>query len=114
LFFRKLFLAISVDLQEIGSRLHLSTFSKRFLGLDSLQGPQPTTNTKKRRLPFLGNNVWEKKCIIWNLKKYDFSVFTPKRWPIARFREYHLKEREKPYKRVKILQIFCQFFAKLL
>jgi len=53
-----------------------------------------------------------KNAFFPNLKKYDFSVLTPKDLPIAFFRVHHSKERETFYK--KRVNVFDKGFVDFL
>jgi len=76
LFIRKQYLTIFGYFPKSASGVHV-TILKHCSGLDSLQGPQLITNTKKITHPcFVGNNVWVQKCIFSKFEEIRFfSVF---------------------------------------
>ena len=115
-----------VDLQAIfgnfllfpKNRLHayLPPPSKQFFGLDSLQGPQQNTNTKKVTHCFAWNNLKAKNAFFQNWKK---AIFQFLRWDICqkRFCSVSFERRRKTLKNnifdksfVNFLWNFWQYF----
>ena len=71
----KLYLVIFGYFEKIGFTLTCHHFRNSFFGLDSLQGPQLTTNTKKATHHcFAWNNHKSKDAFFQNLKNMIFQL----------------------------------------
>jgi len=95
LFIRKQYLTIFGYFPKSASGVHV-TILKHCSGLDSLQGPQLITNTKKITHPcFVGNNVWVQKCIFSKFEEIRFFQFL-RVYHSSILTVYHSKQCESP------------------